>query len=98
MQKKKNTQTGYNYPINYDWSTKEIIDVIYFFECIEQSYEHGIEREKILSAYQRLKEIVPSKSEEKKLFAAFEEKSGYSSYHTVQKARNDQTAEKIKME
>ncbi len=29
----------YSYPILADWSTEEIIDVIKFFEGVEQAYE-----------------------------------------------------------
>ena len=56
----------YQYPIDYDWSTAEIIDVIHFFEAVERAYEKGIERDQMLAIYRRFKEIVPSKAEEKK--------------------------------
>ena len=53
----------YQYPIDYRWSTEEIVDVIKFFEAIESAYEKGIEREEVMKAYRRFKEIVPSKAE-----------------------------------
>ncbi|MDP4086654.1 MAG: UPF0223 family protein [Bacillota bacterium] len=77
----------YQYPIDYNWTTNETVDVIHFFEIIEKTYEKGIDREAIMSAYRRFKEIVPSKAEEKKLCNEFEEISGYSSYHVVKKAK-----------
>lgn len=55
----------YQYPIDYHWSTEEIVDVIKFFEHIEAAYERGIERDVLMASYRRFKEIVPSKSEEK---------------------------------
>ncbi len=87
----------YQYPIDHTWTTDEIIDVIQFFQHIETAYEKGISREIIMTSYRRFKEIVPSKSEEKKLFNQFEEESGYSSYHAVKKAREASEGDKIKM-
>ncbi|MBT2756167.1 UPF0223 family protein [Mesobacillus foraminis] len=86
----------YQYPIDHTWSTDEIIDVIRFFEGIEQAYEKGIDREALMAAYRRFKEIVPGKSEEKKIFNEFEEESGYSSYRTI-KAAKELPAGKVKM-
>lgn len=87
----------YPYPIDTSWSTAEIIDVISFFEKVEEAYERGINREEILEAYRRFKEIVPSKAEEKKVCGEFEELSGYSSYRTVKKAKESQDGDLIKM-
>lgn len=78
----------YSYPILPDWSTQEIVDVIKFFEGIENAYEKGIKREDMLARYRRFKEIVPSKSEEKTLFREFEEVSGYVSYQVIKKQKN----------
>lgn len=87
----------YQYPIDPDWSTEEIIDVIHYFETIEQAYEKGVAREKLLSVYNRFKEIVPSKSEEKKLCAEFEEASGYSPYRTMKKGKESDSGVIIRM-
>lgn len=87
----------YQYPIDYNWTTNETVDVIHFFEVIEKAYEKGIDREAIMAAYRRFKEIVPSMSEEKKLCKEFEEMSGYSSYHAVKKAKEASSGEKILM-
>ncbi|MCA1029908.1 UPF0223 family protein [Bacillus timonensis] len=86
----------YQYPISYDWSTDEVIDVIKFFEYVEQAYEKGISKDSLLVAYRRLKEIVPSKSEEKQMFNEFEEMSGYSAYKIVKKARETEEDKLIK--
>ena len=79
----------YQYPISYDWSTDEVVDVIAFFECVERAYEKGIARDKMMQAYKRFKEIVPSKAEEKQVCGEFEETSGYSAYRVIQKAKKD---------
>lgn len=87
----------YQYPIDYSWTTKEIVDVIHFFEAIEKAYENGISREELMAAYRRFKEIVPGKAEERKICGEFEEISGYSSYRTIMKAKAAPDSEKISM-
>ena len=39
----------YQYPIDYEWSTEEIIDVIHFFEAVEVVYDKGMERDQAFS-------------------------------------------------
>ncbi len=78
----------YQYPFSIDWSKQEIIDVISFFQTIEKAYEKGVQRDELMNSYRRFKEIVPSKSEEKKICNEFEESSGYSSYHAVKKMKD----------
>jgi uncharacterized protein YktA (UPF0223 family) len=87
----------YQYPIDYNWSTDEIVDVIKFFEAIEKAYEKGIERDELMKVYRRFKEIVPSIAEEKTVCGEFEEISGYSSYRTIKKAKVSSSGDKIKM-
>ncbi|MCH6265736.1 MULTISPECIES: UPF0223 family protein [Neobacillus] len=87
----------YQYPIDYRWSTEEIVDVVHFFEAIEKAYESGIERDQLMSVYRRFKEIVPSKAEEKTVCGEFEEISGYSSYRAIKKAKEASPGERIMM-
>ncbi|RHW39783.1 UPF0223 family protein [Lysinibacillus yapensis] len=87
----------YSYPFSTDWSTTEIIDVVTFFEGIEQAYEKGIKREDMLARYRRFKEIVPSQSEEKTVFREFEEVSGYVSYKVVKLTKELENGKIIKM-
>lgn len=87
----------YQYPISYDWKTEETVDVIKFYECVERAYEKGINKELLMTAYKRFKEIVPSKSEEKTICNEFEEISGYSAYRVVQKAKETEANGTIKM-
>ncbi|MFB4167640.1 UPF0223 family protein [Virgibacillus sp. JSM 102003] len=81
---------SYHYPLDETWSKEEIIDVVNFFSLIENAYEQQVEREELLAAYRRFKDIVPSKSEEKTYFADFEKASGYASYPVVKKARESE--------
>lgn len=87
---------SYSYPIDETWSKQEIIDVVNFFNLIEQAYEKQVRRDDMITLYRRFKEIVPSKSEEKQLFAAFTKASGYAPYPVVKQARNSEV-ETIRM-
>ncbi|WP_108669847.1 UPF0223 family protein [Peribacillus acanthi] len=87
----------YQYPLDLDWSTEEVVDVISFFEAIEKAYEKGIERDQLMNLYRRFKEIVPSKAQEKQVCGEFEEVSGYSTYRVVQIAKESEPGQKIKM-
>lgn len=73
----------YKYPIDHNWSTQEIIDVIQFYEGIEKAYEIGIKREEIMKLYKRFKEIVPGKADENNWFKQFLEESGLDPYPIV---------------
>lgn len=97
LYKEMSQMEGYQYPMNEDWTTDEAIDVISFFQTVELAYEKGVEREVLLSAYRRFKEIVPGKAEEKKLCSQFEEASDYSPYQTVKKAKEQTEDHKLKM-
>ena len=88
----------FSYPISYDWSTDEIVDVIKFYEMIELTYEKGIDRDAILSQYRRFKDIVPSKAEERKLTDEYEELSGFSTFKVIKKAKELSSGDKVKME
>ncbi|MBO8155391.1 MAG: UPF0223 family protein [Bacillaceae bacterium] len=87
----------YHYPIDETWSKEEVIDVINFLQMVEHAYEKGVNRDDLLLSYTRFKQIVPSKSEEKKLCKDFEKGSGYSCYHTVKKAKDCEHGDKIRM-
>ncbi|WP_249028674.1 UPF0223 family protein [Tannockella kyphosi] len=77
----------YNYPLDYTWSTSEIIDVIAFYNCIEEAYEKGITKESLMKAYRDFKVIVDSKSYEKQIDKEFKEVSGYSIYEVIKKSK-----------
>ena len=87
----------YHYPISIDWSTEEIIDVMKFFDLVERAYEKSITRKELMAVYNRYKEIVPSKSEEKTIDKEFQEATGFSTYQVVKKAKNEETNERFSM-
>lgn len=81
------TSENYSYPIDPNWTVKELEMVIDMFNIVEQAYEKGVRREQILEGYRQFKEVVPAKSEEKQLGREFYKKSGYQLYDVVKQAR-----------
>lgn len=77
----------YQYPLDLDWTTDEMVKVVNLWDALETSYETGINAAVFLEKYREFKEVVRSIGEEKKLGKEFEQASGYSLYRTVQQAR-----------
>ena len=77
----------YSYPLDLSWSTEELASVLYFFNDVEAACEEKIEARKLLDSYKAFKNVVPSKSEEKRLGREFETVSGYSLYRAVEAAK-----------
>lgn len=73
----------YNYPLDYTWSTDDIINVVALYNAVEQAYEKGIKKDEFLKAYRKFKSVVGTKSEEKQIDKDFEEVSGYSIYKVL---------------
>ena len=78
----------YNYPLDYQWSTQEIIDVMALYNAVEKAYETGISKEEFMQAYRKFKMVVDSKSEEKQIDKQFYEVSHYSIYQVVKAAKD----------
>ncbi|MCO0598379.1 UPF0223 family protein [Peribacillus butanolivorans] len=87
----------YQYPMDLDWSTEEIVDVIKFFEAVEKAYESKIQKEAFMKAYRRFKEIVPGKADEKKYTDEFESVSDYSAYLVIKKSKEIEDDDWIRM-
>ena len=77
----------YQYPIDYTWTTEEVIDVIELYNAVEQAYEQGISSEDFKEAYRKFKNVVQSKSEEKQYDKQFEELSSYSIYQVFKASK-----------
>lgn len=88
---------SYDYPLNTDWSTSEIITVMRLYEAVETAYERAIQKERFLADYRAFKQIVRSKSEEKQLDQAFGKATGYSIYRTVQQCLSAKEGAQIQM-
>jgi uncharacterized protein YktA (UPF0223 family) len=86
----------YQYPLDLDWSTSEMVKVVDMWEALEKSYEGGLDNALFLEKYQDFKEVVRSIGEEKRLGKEFEQASGYSLYKAVQAAKKN-TGKRLKM-
>ena len=77
----------YQYPLDLDWTTEEMVTVMKLWDQLEQAYEKGISANDFLTTYHAFKKVVPSIGEERRLGRAFENLSGYSLYQTVKAAK-----------
>ena len=66
---------NYSYPLDPGWSTAEIETVIAMFRVVEDAYETGINQQ-IMDCYRDFKNVVPAKSEEKRLGKEFAKVTG----------------------
>lgn len=82
-------RAGYSYPLAGDWSVDEIKTVVKLYNCVEKTYEGGIDGRDLLAAYAGFKTVVNAKSQEKQLSREFQKVSGYSIYQAVKVARNN---------
>ncbi|MFR4285533.1 MAG: UPF0223 family protein [Enterococcus italicus] len=81
---------NYEYPLNLDWNTEEMVAVIAMWNTVEKAYEKGVQISDLLTAYQDFKKVVPSIGEEKQLGKQFESSSSYSLYRTIKNAKEKQ--------
>lgn len=86
----------YQYPLDLDWTTDEMVVVTNMWTAVEKVYETGLETTAFLNIYKQFKEVVKSIGEEKRLGNEFERVSGYSLYRAVQQAKNQETG-KLKL-
>ncbi|EHB6451661.1 UPF0223 family protein [Enterococcus faecalis] len=86
----------YQYPLDLDWTTEEMVIVTNMWTAVEQANETGLPVDKFLTTYQQFKTVVKSIGEEKRLCREFENASGYSLYRTLQQAKK-QGSGKLKL-
>ena len=43
----------YNYPLDYTWSTEDIVDVVALYNAVEQAYEEGIDKKDLPHIFKR---------------------------------------------
>ena len=80
----------YDYPLDPDWSTEEIIDVVKLYNAVEKAYEEGISSKEFMVHYRAFTSIADSKALQKQLDKAFEEASGYSIYKVFKCAKEEE--------
>lgn len=76
---------NYEYPLIEGISVSEISDLIAFYNAVEAAYEtnRGIARDDFKMAYERFRDIVPAKSEQRQLQKKFAEASGFEAYTVI---------------
>ena len=52
--------TQFEYPLNPDWTTEEIITVVDFLSGVEAVYQSGVKLNSLWPRYQAFKQIVTS--------------------------------------
>ena len=80
----------YDYPLEPDWSTEEIIEVVGLYNAVEQAYEEGISSKEFMEHYRAFTSIADSKALQKQLDKAFEEASGYSIYKVFKRSQEEE--------
>lgn len=86
----------YQYPLDLDWTTEEMVIVTNMWSAVEEANEFGINTSTFLDTYKQFKTVVKSIGEEKRLGNEFQKASGYSLYRTVQQAKKQQSG-KLKL-
>ncbi|WP_086313434.1 hypothetical protein A5821_000936 [Enterococcus sp. 7F3_DIV0205] len=86
----------YQYPLDLDWTTDEMVIVTNLWSAVEQANETGIDTKAFLSTYKEFKTVVKSIGEEKRLGNEFQKVSGYSLYRTLQQAKKQESG-KLKL-
>lgn len=87
----RNNQS-YSYPIDSDWTTEEMTDVINLWRMVELAYETGINKSDFIAVYQKFKKVIPSIGEERQWSREFESVSGYSLYQVVKKVKETESS------
>ncbi|HLQ40010.1 MAG TPA: UPF0223 family protein [Tetragenococcus sp.] len=87
---------NYQYPLDLNWTTEEIVKVVDLYQALEDAYEKGIDNKEFLEKYQAFKSVAKSVGEQRRLGREFEELTGYSLYHTLATAKNN-SFKKLKM-
>lgn len=88
---------NYQYPLNLDWTTDEIIEVVHCLSLVEQAYDQGVQAEVFGDAYKGFKQIVTSIAEEKQIDRQFKAVSGFSLYQVVKQWKSLDSHQKIVM-
>lgn len=81
----------YQYPIDLDWTTDEMVIVTNLWSAVEQANETGIDTKLFLKTYKEFKTVIKSIGEEKRLGNEFQKASNYSLYRTLQQAKKQES-------
>ena len=80
----------YDYPLEPDWSTEEIIEVVGLYNAVEQAYEEGISSKEFMEHYRAFTSIADSNALQKQFGTAREVESGYSIYKVFKRSQEEE--------
>ncbi|GAK04108.1 hypothetical protein JCM19037_2482 [Geomicrobium sp. JCM 19037] len=84
-------------PLSVDWNQDEIVTVANFFTQIEYAYGSGVKAGDVKDAYEAFKAVVPSKSEEKTHFKAYDDQANTNTWTVVKRALDEEREYRITM-
>ena len=87
---------NYTLPIDSNWTIDDIVTVSAFVDKVLQVYENGVLKVTLLSQYDKFRQVIPSKSEQKQFDRNFEQQTGFSIYRTIKLAQAT-TKDRIKV-
>ncbi|MBU7449989.1 UPF0223 family protein [Leuconostoc citreum] len=86
----------YTLPIDSNWTIDDIVTVSAFVDKVLQVYENGVLKVTLLAQYDKFRQVIPSKSEQKQFDRNFEQQTGFSIYRTIKLAQAT-TKDRIKV-
>ena len=87
---------NYTLPIDSNWTIDDIVTVSAFVDKVLQVYENGVLKVTLLAQYDKFRQVIPSKSEQKQFDRNFEQQTGFSIYRTMKWAKAT-TKDRIKV-
>ncbi|WP_100665951.1 UPF0223 family protein [Leuconostoc citreum] len=87
---------NYTLPIDSNWTIDDIVTVSTFVDKVLQVYENGVLKVTLLAQYDKFRQVIPSKSEQKQFDRNFEQQTGFSIYRTIKLAQAT-TKDRIKV-
>ncbi|QOY97125.1 UPF0223 family protein [Leuconostoc citreum] len=87
---------NYTLPIDSNWTIDDIVTVSAFVDKVLQVYENGVLKVTLLAQYDKFRQVIPSKSEQKQFDRNFEQQTGFSIYRTIKLAQAP-TKDRIKV-
>ncbi|ACA82915.1 UPF0223 family protein [Leuconostoc citreum] len=87
---------NYTLPIDSNWTIDDIVTVSAFVDKVLQVYENGVLKVTLLAQYDKFRQVIPSKSEQKQFDRNFEQQTGFSIYRTIKLAQAT-TKDRIKV-
>ena len=69
---------NYTLPIDSNWTIDDIVTVSAFVDKVLQVYENGVLKVTLLAQYDKFRQVIPSKSEQKQFDRNFEQQTGFS--------------------